>query len=357
MTSKLLFFFSIICLVSLCSQLQFASETNLFKKDGGPNLAVNNRILAKVNGKAISVVDVMKKMDVLFYREFPEYTSSVQARFQFYKVNWKHVLDELISKELVMADAEENKLPVSHGDVRQEMEHMFGPNIIDNLDKIGMSYDEAQKIVQGDITIRRMIYMRVNSKAIKKVTPLAVRAAYEEYAKNPENIKPDTWRYYVISIRDTDAKRGTEVANLTYELLNANTPLEQLSDKIKEQLDYTKTQINISEEYSLPEKDISEAYKAVLSKMEPQTHSKPIAQKSRSDKSSHLFRLFILKDVKKGGVPSFADMEINIKNQLLDDAVAKETEAYLKRLKQHFHVHEFYSTKDNDLSFEPFSLK
>ena len=47
------------------------------------HVIVHNRILAKVNGKAISVVDIMKKMDILFYREYPQYTSSSQARFQF----------------------------------------------------------------------------------------------------------------------------------------------------------------------------------------------------------------------------------------------------------------------------------
>src|SRR5262249_17801417 len=144
------------------------------------HIVVNNRILARINEKAISVVDLMKKLDVLFYREFPQYTSSKVARYQFYQANWKNVLQELIDKELILADAEENKLPISSGDVRQEMEQLFGPNIIANLDKVGLSFDDAWKIVQGDITIRRMMYMRVNAKAMRQVTPQDVWAAYEE---------------------------------------------------------------------------------------------------------------------------------------------------------------------------------
>ena len=105
---KTKFLFLSLLFISLTS-LHAVNDSILFDKDNSPHLAVNNRILAKVNDKAISVVDVMKKMDVLFYREFPQYTSSMQARYQFYKANWKHVLEELVSKELVMADAEENK--------------------------------------------------------------------------------------------------------------------------------------------------------------------------------------------------------------------------------------------------------
>lgn len=333
------------------------AEPILFGKEDSLHIVVNNRILAKVNDKALSVVDVMKKMDVLFYREFPEYTSSLQARYQFYKANWKHVLDELISKELVIADAEENKLPVSNGDIRQEMETLFGPNIITNLDKIGLSYDDAQKIVQGDITIRRMIYVRVHSKAVKKVTPQTVRSAYEEFSKNPVNSQPDIWNYQVISIRDKDPTRGAEAANLTYELLNTKVPLDQLSSKIKENPLFEKTRVNVSEEYHLEEKNISNAYKEILLKMSPHTYSQPITQKDRVDSSDHLFRLFVLKEIERGGVPSFNDMELKIKAKLLDDAVEQETEAYLKKLRTHFHVEEYDKTHTEKELFEPFSLK
>lgn len=352
MKRKALFIFALIC--STFQSLQAANEPLLFGKEDSQRLVVNNRILAKVNDKAISVFDIMKKMDVLFYREFPEYTSSVQARYQFYKVNWKHVLEELVSKELVLADAVEAKLPVTNGDIRQEMESLFGPNIIGNLDKIGMTYDEAQKIVQGDITIRRMIYVRVNSKALKKVTPQVVRNAYEDFIKNPDNIKPDTWKYNVISIRDKEETRGAEAANFVYSLLNENTSLNELAAKVKENPSYEKSQVNISEEYNLQEKDISDNYKSVLTKMQPHTHSLPTAQKSRS---GNVYRIFVLNDFSKGGAPSFNEIEPKLKDKLLDVEVGKETEAYIKRLRKHYHVEEDYLTNIDSKTFEPFSIK
>ncbi len=50
-----------------------------------------------------------EKMDMLFLRRFPEYTKSKVARYQFYMANWKAILNELIEKELILADAQEKR--------------------------------------------------------------------------------------------------------------------------------------------------------------------------------------------------------------------------------------------------------
>ena len=315
------------------------------------HILVNNRILAKVNGKAISVIDVMKKMDILFYREFPQYTNSSQARFQFYQANWKHLMQELVDKELMMADAEENKLPVSSGDVRQEMERLFGPNIIGNLDKIGMSFDEALKIVQGDITIHRMLFIRVNSKALRKVTPQDVSTYYEQNAAS--NIRPDEWIYQVVSIRNKDASAGAEAANLAHDMLaNDLMALNDLPKKIEDHPTLGKnSKVTISEEHHHTDKEISPAYKEILAQMESNTYSKPIAQKSRSDNST-VFRLFFLKEKIAGGIPPFSEVEARIKDKLLEKAIVEESKTYIKKLRKHFDVQE--SVPEN---FQPFSLK
>ena len=123
----------------LCSHLAHGADMYVMGQSRERHVNVNNRILAVVNGKPLSVYDVMKKMDVHFYRQFPEYASSAEARHQFYQAQWKNMLRDLVDKELILADAESAKVEVSAGDVRQEMENMFGPNIIANLDKLGMT--------------------------------------------------------------------------------------------------------------------------------------------------------------------------------------------------------------------------
>lgn len=320
---------------------------------GGPvhseHIAVNNRVLANVNGKAITVIDLMKKMDLLFYKEFPQYATILEARYQFYQANWKSTLKELINKELILADAEENKVQIGIGEVRQEMEHLFGPNIIGNLDKIGMTYDEAWKIIQGDIQLHRMLYIRVNSKAMREVTPRDVYAHYEEYAK--ENIIPDKWSYRVISIRNKDPSIGAATANVAYQYLVVDgLPLDQLISELKSHSTTNTSSVNISELLVHEGKDVSPTYKEILDSMKPKTYSRPVPQKSK-DKSL-VFRFFYLDEMSPGGAPSFKEVENKIKEKLLTQEVNEKGEAYVKKLYEHFDVHEMIPE-----GFEPFSMK
>ena len=303
------FFFAGLVLIAATSA---QSKPDLFSFNSEENIriTVNNRILAKVNDKPISVVDVMKKMDLIFYKEFPDYTSSKTARFQFYNVNWKSVLQELINKELVLADAEENKLNINSGEVRQEMEQLFGPNIITNLDKIGMSLDEALKIVKGDLTIRRMMLIRINSKAIRTIGPQDIRNAYEEYIKN--NVKTDVWHYHVISIRDKDIAKGTKAADLLANIVKENPTLEVFKEKIKQLPGIEKsTAINVSDEYEHNELQLSPAYKEILLTLKAGAYSEPVSQRSRTDKTT-VYRIFFLKEKVEGKVAAFNDIENEI---------------------------------------------
>lgn len=352
---KTKFIILISLLLFLNTQIQATGEHLFYPPEENKSIIINNRILAKVNGKAISVYDVMKKMDMLFYRSFPEYTSSTVARFQFYQMNWKAVLRDLIDKELILADAEENKMLVSSGDVRQEMETLFGPNIIANLDRVGLTFEEAWKIVHGDILLKRMMYVRTTSKALKQITPQDVHAAYDLYAA--ENIRPDTWVYSVISIRDKDKTKGAEAAYQTYQLLaEDNVPLAEVTEKLKTLASFSKSsKVTISEEYRHHDKEMSEAYKITLSALKPGMYSQPSAQKSRID-NSNVYRIFYLKEFIAGGSVPFNEVAKQLKEKLLDEAADKETEEYLKRLRKHFDVQETHVDELAEEEFEPFKI-
>ena len=319
-------------------------------------IVVNNRILAKVNGKAISVIDVMKKMDMMFYKQFPQYASSSAARYQFYMANWKSVLSEMIDKELVLADATEMKINVTQGDVRQELESLFGPNIIVNLDKAGLTLDEASKMVLADITIRRMMYFRVHALALNKVTPQVIRTYYDEVAK--DHIRDNEWIYTTVSIRHRNPTKAAELANYAHHLLTEDkVPLTELAGKVQDpQADPKQPVLTVSEEYHTKEKDLSESYRAILSTLQPGAYTAPIAQKSRSGGGS-VFRIFYLKNMIPGGTVPFAELEPKIKNKLLDDEVTKESEAYMKRLRKHFDVQETQLKELLSSDYQPFVLK
>lgn len=336
--------------------LQAANDGLLLGKSSEPKLMVNNRVLAKINDKIITTYDVMKKMDVAFFRNYPLYASSLPARYQYYDANWKYVLEDLINKELILADAKEIKVEVSTGDVRQEMELTFGPNVIENLDKIGMSYDEAQKIMQGDLILRRMIGARVHAKALRLVTPTRVRKAYEDFIQDANNVKLTSWRYQVLTIRDRTTEKTHQVADAAYELLVEGVALDRLVDELKErQISGRKTKITISDEIENNEKELSIGYKQVLENLDSGMYSEPSEQISRVNNET-VYRIFYVKEKVPGGIPSFKELEPKVKESLLNEVADIETEAYLNRLRRHFHV------RENDLKtlipdqYQPFAF-
>lgn len=352
---KLIFFLSFSLFFASTASTAYG-EGFVFGQEPDKQLCVNNRILAKVNGKAISVMDVMKKMDVQFYRQYPQYSAIPMARFQFYQIGWKSVLKELIDKELLLADAEEHKLTVNSGDIRQEMEDLFGPNIIANLDKVGLSFEEAWKMIQEDTIIKRMLYIRVQAKASKKITPQDVRNAYEDFAKN--NTREQEWQYYVISIRDPDSTHGAEVANFAHQLLvDQHIPIDAISKQITSFANWkSTTKVTVSEEFHHFEKDLSPANKEALSKMSSNSYSNAIAQKSRKDGAT-VFRIFYLKEMIPGGVIPFAEVQAKLENQLIDKAISLETDKYLTKLRRHYNIQESFLLDVDGDKFEPFTLK
>jgi hypothetical protein len=348
---KTLLFCSLACQILTGTAIYSINEPLFIEQETPGSIFVNNRILANVDGKAISVIDLMKKMDVRFYKQYPQYTSNVEARYQYYNINWKRILKDVIDKELILADALEHEVKVSNGDIRQELESLFGPNIIINLDKVNLSYDEAWKLVHEDIMIRRMLYYRANAVAMKKITPQIVRNAYDEYAK--ENINAEEWQYSVITIRDTDPIRGEATAKFIHNTLTEQSvSLTDLPAQLKNSIDDA-VKVTISEEFHHGKKDLSPAYKEALSSLGANTYSQPIAQVSRNKET--VFRIFHLKEMIPEGATPFYEMDTKLKNELLDHAIDIETEAYLKKLRRHFNVQEVQDLISDD--FEPFLLK
>lgn len=348
------FFIASMCAVS---QLPAATPSlSLFDQRAPTRVEINNRLLAVVNGKPITVYDLVKKMDMTFYQRFPEYASSVEARYQYYTVNWRNNLADMIDKELILADAEQMKITISHGEIRQEIETLFGPNVIENLDKIGMSYDEAHKIIEGDLLLKRMMGVRVHVKAMRFVTPQAIKKEYEEYAK--KNIIPGEWTYNVVSIRENNPTRSATIAHNVHRLLTEeNVPLNHLKAKLAELgLGEDAGKVSISEPLQHKEKDLSDQYLKILSGLKAGQYSAPVEQKSRASKSS-IYRIFYLKDVKESAAAPFAELENRIRGKLINEVIERESAEYITRLRDHFHVSDEQINENIPENYEPFVLR
>lgn len=312
-------------------------------------IVVNNRILATVNGKTISVMDVKKKMDVFLNEYYPEASQSKAACYQFYSTNWKEQLSQMIDNELMLADAEEREVKVTDGEVRETLQQRFGPNVMGTLDHLGLTYDEARKLIHDEMVVQRMTWLRIHSKALHAVGVKDVKKAYQEFLAH--HAGTEEWKYRVLSIRSGEGTSGEAAAEKAYTLLqNKKTTFEQVVDQLKSE--YPGLTCQVSPEYQVTDKSISNSHKTILAALAPRTYSKPTVQTSRLDKTT-LTRIFSLIDHTKAEAPPFNSVSAQIKDDLLGQAAAKEKVTYRAKLRQRFGNDE-KSVPDN---FQPFAVK
>ncbi len=327
----------------LFATVAFATTVPQVDFSDDQKIAIQNSILAKVNGETISVIDVKKKMDLAFHRNYPHLEHSTAARCQFYEGSWRHVLMEMIDHHLILTEAEEKQIPLSDTDVREEMESRFGPNIMFTLDRIGLTFDETWKIVKDELLVQRMTWWFIHSKAISQVTPQDIRQAFRIHVK--ENPAFEELTYRVIAVRGDTPELTAEKAR---KILIEKSLSPEAAIALLQELDPA---IQVSSEFVATDKELSDAHKLALSPLTPGTYSAPILQMSKVD-NKVVARIFYLNKKTFHPAPQFDTLAHSLRDQLIQKAVAQESSSYLNKLRKN---HPFYENVPED--FHPFSLQ
>lgn len=265
-----------------CSSLCAEQELFLPPTEGQfpEHLIINNRILLKINGKPISMMDVVKKMDLVFYQRYPELATSAAARYQFYSQAWRSFFLATVEDQLIVADAKEKQIEVTEGEVREELERLFGPDVVQNVDKMGFTLEEITELLKTDLIVRQMIGMMVRTKAISDVHPKQVRARYEEFiAKNPPQNK---WIYQILSIRAADPEEELEIAEKAHRyLVEEKRSLEEVVSLLSTEA----RQLSLSEKYERGTRDLSLNHKTILESLNGESsgtiYSSVLARKAK----------------------------------------------------------------------------
>ena len=314
-------------------------------------IGVQNSILAKVNGTTISMMDVKKKLDVLFYQNFPQYADSNQARFQFYETSWRKLLSELIDNELILADAADREIKLSDAEVREELENRFGPNVMTTIDQIGLTYDEAWKMIRKDMIVQRMNWWFIHAKAMTKVTPQDIRQEYRLYAK--EHPAYTEWKYQVLTIRGDD---GTVSKKIYDEAIANSISIEEMPGRLKQfEHDYPNCTFSLSTEYNLKDAELSNAHRSALTAVAANSYGQPLSQESR-DKQS-LYRIFYLNEKIEHGIPTFDEMVPQIRTELLQKHANDIAQTYLGKLRKHYRFDPAHLEETVPADFKPFAIQ
>jgi hypothetical protein len=287
-------------------------------------------------------------MDFFLQKYYPQYAQSKMARFQFYSAQWREYLAQMIDQELMLTDAEKLEVKVTDAEVREELMTRFGPNVMPVLDQMGLTYDEARKMIQDEMIVQRMIWFRVNSKALCKINSTDIKEAYKQFCeKNPEL---EEWQYQLLSIRSASKEAGVALAARAFELLQSKFEPE----KVIEQL--ASSEATLSPEIQADEKSLSTSHKEVLKTLSENAFSAPIAQVSRTD-NSVVHRIFYLKKHTKKVLPPFKKMADQLKDQLLQEAASKESTQYLAKLRDRLGYDEKQMTETLPKDFQPFAVR
>ncbi len=330
----------------------FADASQEAKKRVG----VNNRVLASVNGNVISVIDVKKKMDMILFQFYPQYLEVPEARYEFYNSHWKEVLNDLIDRELMIADAEEKGFPISSGDVREELEEIFGPDVMINLDNAGLTLDEAWKMVKADITIRRMLFYQVRMRIAPQVTPNEIRKAYEEEVKVRTAQKECVWRCLTLKSSDTQAA-SSYAEKLRTMLAEEHVTLDALSEELEKRgMQEPQIQLLISQAFRQKQSELSNSLQDLLLNMQEGTYSKPQIQTSRSDPKP-VVRIYYVQELKAEEIPSLEELEPRLREDITQSMTARKTAEYLDDLRRHFHLSKEEIERELPINFQPFQLK
>ncbi len=347
---KLKLFLAAFCCIAAHSM--HADSYSPSQDEAPSELVVYNRILAKVNDKTISVIDVMKRMDFFLQKNYPHLADSKAARYQFYSSQWRDFLTQMVDTELMIADAEKLEVKITEAEVREEILNRFGPNIMPELDSLGLSYEEARQMIHDEMLVQRMIWFRVNSKALSNVNSQDVKNAYKQFCT--ENPEMEQWEYQVLSIRSPNKAASEMLASKAFELMNSHLNLASVSSELKTPDEATT--ISISSEIVADEKNISASHKEVLKTLTDNSFSSPIAQVSRVD-NSIVHRIFHLKKHSKKQVPAFEKMADRLKEELLQEAAGKENSHYLVKLRERLGYDESRALEVLPPGFQPFALK
>lgn len=313
-------------------------------------IIVDNRVLTTVRDQIITVQDVVKKLDMLFYKNYPQYRSSPEARLEFYKMQWRQMVDDLVNRQLALSWAEERQFQVSHGDVREELEEMFGPDVMVNLYESGLSLHEVQEMIRADILLRRIIYAYVRLPILASITPRDVRTLYANKLKEASSQKVFCWKSITVKEKDTkecSRQVAEDVLNL---FRKERLSLEGVREKIPAQFEVT-----LSQEYRSSREEIAPHIFELLSPLQEGSFSDLVPFSSKQDEHRG-WRFYTVLSIENKKLPPLAEIEEELRGEIAYPEIEKQTKAFFDELRRQYHVKQLFTSQEL-ASLEPFSMR
>jgi hypothetical protein len=320
--------FAIIQIASFCFALACLRQLPLSAAEPSGS---SNQILCRIQGQTLSQLDLEKKMSFFFAENFPHLIDNDEARREFYITQWRPVLKEMLDQKLMLADAKDRGISVSSGEVNEELQRRFGPNVPQTLDKLDMRYEDATRWTEDSLLGQRMFWWFVQSKAISEVTPKEIRSAYRSFLK--EHPAYTLLTYQVISFEGDDAEKHAH-AFLDKAQSRVMCP-EKMLAKWGDEL---ALKAHISKPYETRSLDLSSNLHGLLLALDPGEYSPLFHTDARKDKTASPPRTKLLYLIQKQEhpSPSFEETATSLKEALVQKEVARLANIYFTSLREKY---------------------
>ena len=314
-----------------------------------PSIVVENKVLATVRDQIITVLDVSKKMDMIFYQQFPQYRGISEAKYEFYRANWRRIFQELVDRQLILSMAEEKHFEVTNGDIREEMEEIFGPNAMLNLYEEGLLLHDVEEMMKADILLRRALSFYVHSPVVAAVTPSVLRVAYKKCVEGLKEKYGWVWRSVTVRFKEGDCPKT--IADQVWERLQKDhRTVEQVSAEMGKGYE-----VVASSSFRSEKSEVAPGVQAILEQLQVQTFSEPQPFTSRSDQRQG-WRCYIVDERVSAAIPPFEELEPALRHEIADPVIEKRTIEFFEDLRKEYGVKQLLSSEEL-LAFEPFLLK
>lgn len=316
----------------------------------------HNRPLIKVNNKTISMVDVIKRLDMQLLKQAPHILNNESNKLQYYNANWRSTFLELVEQQLVLLDSEQMKFSISEGDIREELDTTIGNNLISKLDSIGVNVEEAREMVETDMKFRQMLWFKAYSKAMQAVTPEMIKETYAEVVKRDLLKQKEQWCYQVLTVKAKDSAKSDFIANEAYQLLSSsNSIISNIPEILKTTFSNISTDydITVSKDIVVDSNSIASQHYDILKTLKENEYSKPITQQIKNSKEP-VQRIYYLKNHSKEELPTFDKISSNLKDKLIQMNAEHEKKIYIDALKAKYFVSDFDLQEAAPKDFDPF---
>ena len=311
-------------------------------------IIVENRILASVRDQVITVQDVVKKLDMLFYQNLPEQRNSPAARYEFYKAHWRNIFEDLVNRQLVLAWAEERQFPVSNGDIRQELEDIFGPEVMINLYESGFSLHDIQEMVKADILMRRLLYFQVRIPVLAAISPSRVRSLYE--TKLHQKFSREALHWRTVSLRAKEGECPKTVADSVYKMLEKeHLAPQEIAKKVPGTIEVT-----CSEQFRSEKEELAPHIYDILNKLKTGSSSEPMPFVSKQNGQKG-WRFYVMDSKEQLPIPPLADIEEDLRAEIAQPEIDVKTKELFADLYKEYQVKHLFSSEEL-FSFEPFHM-